>query len=212
MWLKLLPAFAQDTDSTDAGEDDAEVWVIPPINEQMKLGVKMGAGMFMIGGEEANKPYPLFGLAGGAYFRYRFKTHWSLQLEAMASIRGGRFDNKTDEYGTIRAYFADVPLLLLYGLNEKNTTNVFIGAQYSNMLNAVLFKTNAQVQETQAPALSKHDVMLIAGAQFHTPFVGFQLALKYGLLDANKGVSPNIGPVNQGKNFRHLALECCFLF
>ena len=208
----LQPVFAQEADSLANEEDDPGVLIIPPINEKIKLGVKLGCGLFMMGGEEANNPYPIFGLTGGGYLRYRFNKHWALQTETNISIRGGKFDNKVDEYGTIRTYYADVPILLMYGLNEKNTNNLFAGAQYSNLLNSIMFKTNSLVQESQAPALNKHDVMLIAGAQFHTPFVGFQLAVKYGLLDANTGLLPAIGPVNQNKNLRHLAFEFSFIF
>jgi len=210
--LLLQTAFAQEADSLANEEDDPGVLVIPPINEKIKLGVKLGCGLFMIGGKEAINPYPIFGLVGGGYFRYRFNTHWALQTETNISIRGGKFGNKVDEYGTIRTYFVDIPVLLMYGLNEKNTSNVFVGTQYSNLLNSILFKTNSQVQESQSPALNKHDLMVMAGAQFHTPFVGFQLAVKYGLLDANKGLLPAVGPANQGKNLQHMAFEFSFIY
>jgi hypothetical protein len=36
--------------------------------------------------------------------------------------------------------------------------------------------------------------------------------VKYGLMDANKGLLPAIGPVNQNKNLRHLAFEFSFIF
>lgn len=202
---------AQETDSLDNEVDDG-AWAIPPINEKMKLGVKLGGGAFMMGGEEANNPSPLFGLVGGAYFRYRFNDHWAFQPEVNIAIKGGKFGNKVDEYETIRTYFIDIPILFTYGFNEKNTSNVLMGLQYGYLLNAVLYRKDALAAEGGTPALNKHDIMLVAGGQFHTPFVGFQLALKYGLLDANKGLLPNVGPVNQGKNLRHLAFEFCFIF
>lgn len=202
---------AQEADSTDTGEGE-EVRIIPPINEQMKLGIKLGGGGFMIGGEEANGPSPVFGLIGGAYFRYRFTEHWAFQPEITLSIKGGKFANKVDEYETIRAYFLDFPLLLTYGLNDKNKSNLLFGVQYGFMLNSSLYKKDALASEANSPSMNQHDIMLVAGGQFHTPFVGFQLAAKYGLLDANKGLLSYVGPVNQGKNLRHLAFEFCFIF
>ncbi len=178
----------------------------------MKAGVKMGAGLFMLAGEEANKPFPAFGLAGGAYFRYRFSEHWALQNELNITIRGGKFRNKANEYGTIRTYTMDVPVLLLRGLDEQNINNILFGVQYSYLLNSLLYKVDAQLAETQQPNLNKHDIFLIGGAQFYTPWVGFQLALKYGFLNVNNGLISTIPPANQGKMLRNLAFEFTFIF
>lgn len=206
-------AFAQEADSTyNEDEEDLGSLVIPPINEQMKAGVKMGVGVFMLGGAEANKPAPVLGLVGGAYFRYRFIEHWAVQTELNLTIRGGKFRNKINEYGKIATYNIDVPVFLLHGFDEQNVNNILFGAQYSYVLNRMLYKVDAQTAEVAQPQLNKNDLLLVGGAQFYTPWVGFQLMLKYGLLNANKGLVPSIPPTNQGKMLRNLAFECTFIF
>ncbi len=214
--LALIPGtlFAQQADSTSIENEDDEMLslYIPPLNEKMKIGIKFGMGLYMMGGEEANKPYPLFGINGGMYFRYRFNNHFHLQPEAMISFRGGNFDNNINEYVTIRSYFVDLPVLAVYGLNEKNTVNVIAGAQYSHLLNSAILKKDAQYAEGEAPKLSVHDIMVITGAQFATPFIGFQVLLKYGLINANRGLVPSVNPVSRGKELHHMALELDFMF
>jgi hypothetical protein len=201
------------TDTTSVEDaDDEPTLVIPPLNEKLKLGVKLGSGLSMMVGNELTNPRPTYMLTGGAYLRYRFSTHWSLQPEASISMRGSNFNNGTGQYTTIKMYTIDVPVLLLWGLNENNTANILAGLQYSRMLNSSIYLKGAQVPEDQAPRLKKNDLLGVLGAQFHTPFVGFQVAAKYGLIDINDGILPNLNPPNTGKDIHHLLLEVTLFF
>lgn len=206
-------AYAQtDSTETDSLEDEELVLVIPPINEQLKAGVKMGTGMgIMIGGELQN-PKPKYMISGGAYLHYRFSKHWSLQPEVNVAFKGSNFDNGPDEYGSISMYTLDVPLLLMYGFNEKNTVNVFVGGQYSYTLNRSMYLKSAQVPVTPTPSMRKDDWFGIVGGQFHRPFLGFQIALKYGFCNLNTGLSPNLNPPNTGKDIHQMVLELNILF
>jgi Outer membrane protein beta-barrel domain len=200
------------TDSTRIEEEEESVLVIPPINEQLKIGIKFGSGLCMLTGNELTNPRPSYSLSGGAYLRYRFKRHWFLQPEASFAFKGGNFDNGNLQYSRIRMYYVDVPVLLMRGLNEKNTSNVFIGLQYSRLLNATIYLKDEPLPESTAPKIKKDDLAAVLGAQFHTPFVGFQFALKYGLIDLNNGILPNLNPTNTGKDIHHLVLEINLLF
>jgi hypothetical protein len=206
-------AFAQiDTSQVDGNEDDDTRLVIPAINEQLKAGVKIGGGLSVLLGDELQNPVPTYLLTGGAYIRWRFKPHWNLQPEFNITYRGSKFNNGNLEYQEIVMYSLDIPVLLMYGFNEQNTSNIVAGIQYSRLLNSSLYLTDALVSENTAPALTKNDLMVVAGAQFHTPFVGFQILAKYGLIDMNNGLLPNLNPPNTGKSIHPFLLEINLLF
>ncbi len=52
----------------------------------------------------------------------------------------------------------------------------------------------------------------VLGAQFHTPFVGFQVVAKYGFMNINNGLLPNIKPANTGKDIHQFIIELNLLF
>ncbi len=205
-------AFAQ-TDSTQAeGDDDEPYLVIPPINEQLKLGVKFGGGVSALTGHELHNPVPTYLLNGGIYLKWRFKPHWSLQPELNISFKGSKFNNGNLEYSQIMMYSLDVPVLLMYGLNSQNTSNIIVGLQYSHILNSALYLTGALVPENTEPSLTKNDLLGVIGTQFHTPFIGFQILAKYGFIDMNNGLLPNLNPPNTGKDIHQFLFEINLLF
>jgi hypothetical protein len=202
------------TDSTQADEEDNSepTLVIPPINEQLKAGIKFGTGVSTLLGNELSNPRPSYMISGGAYLRYRFKKHWFVQPEANIAFKGSNFNNGTLQYESLRMYYVDVPVLLMRGLNEQNTSNVFAGLQYSRVLNASIYLKDEPLPESSSPAIKNDDLAAVAGAQFHTPFVGFQIAVKYGLIDINNGILPNLNPPNTGKDIHHFVVEFNLLF
>ena len=201
------------TDSTQTEEDNSEpTLVIPPINEDVKVGIKFGSGVSTLLGKELANPVPSYMLTGGAYFRFKLKPHWFIQPEANITFKGSNFDNGTLQYQRMRMYYIDVPLLLMRGLNIQNTTNVFVGLQYSRLLNVSLYLKDEPVPENTAPSIKKDDLAATIGTQFQTPFIGFQIAAKYGLIDINNGLLPNLNPPNTGKNIHHFVVEINLLF
>lgn len=209
--ILLLPSFAlAQTETPEADEVEPLVMEKPEINPELKAGVRLGFGASMMVGKETSTATPSLMMTGGAYLRYRFANHWMIQPEIAITSKGGNFNNAPGEYGQIRCYFIDAPMLLMLGLNENNTNNVVIGGGYSRLLSAAQYPVGGFVGET--PKLNRNDVMIMGGAQFHTPFFGIQVLLKYGLLNANEGLVPGMRPVNQGKNLNHLTFDVNFLF
>jgi hypothetical protein len=199
----------EEMDST-LGEDP--VFVIPPINEKLKIGVKMGTGASVMLGHELQNPRPHYMISGGVYLHYRFGKHWSVQPETNFAFKGSNFKNGTDQYASIVMYTIDVPVLLMYGFDEKNTKNIFTGIQYSRTLNKSLYNTDAPIAEPTEPRLHNDDWFAVLGTQIQTPWVGFQIAAKYGLRDLNTGLIPNLNPPNTGKDIHMFAFEINLLF
>ncbi|MCU0441423.1 MAG: PorT family protein [Bacteroidia bacterium] len=215
LFLTVTGLFGQ-TDSTSSTEDESDApaqFVIPPVNEQTKIGIKLGSGMCMFTGGAMQKPVPHILLSGGLYVRYRFKKHWSIQPEMNVSSRGSSFNLKeSGDYRQVKLYTLDFPVLLFWGWTEQNTRNVVFGLQYSRQLSASLYLYSSAVPEPSTPALQKNDLLLIAGTHFQTPFVGVQILAKYGFIDLNNGLLPQLQPALQPGSIHQAILELNLLF
>jgi hypothetical protein len=206
-----VAAMAQ-TDSSET-DDGGEAYAKPDNSGPLKLGLKLGVGYATLLGEEMERATGSIGLQGTAYIRYRFKPRFAMQAELGASFRGSRFNNTSNEYSAIRTYYIDVPVMAVIGLNQSANVNIVIGGQYSYLLNSSIYYGASPYPEPESPALKKHDVLAVLGAQFYTPFVGFQVLGKYGLIDINEGLlGDKTKPVNQGRDIRHLSIEVNFIF
>jgi hypothetical protein len=208
----VLPVSGQtEADATD-DDDDIGTLVQPEIDPDIKAGIKLGSGISMLVGAETSTSRPYFSLIGGGYLKYKFKKHWFTQPEAMVSRRGSNFRNGADGYARIQLYYLDAPVLLGRGINKDNSTIILTGLQYSRLLNAAVFRQKSIVPEGRTPRINKDDLLVAAGAQFHTPFVGFQLMLKYGLMNINQGLIDGLPPANKGLNLNNLIFEFNLLF
>lgn len=199
-------------DSTADDSDEEPVLVIPKINPDFKIGVKLGSGASIMLGQELDNAGLTYVLTGGMYIRYKFRPRSAVQMEAYASFRGSNFNNSNGEISSIRTYYLDVPVLWVYSLTESQLTHMVLGLQYSYLFNADLYVKPNVFPEKQTPKLLKSDCMAVGGVQFYTPFVGFQILAKYGLLDINKGLINNLKPAYKGKDIHNFAVEINLLF
>ncbi len=209
-----IPVFAQ-TDSTSTNEeddDDEGVLVKHNMNEQHKFGLKLGVGFCTVTGEEMSNPRPLVGISGSVYYRYKLNEKLAIQPEAGIGLRGSNFNNNNGEYSKLRLYYFDMPMLMVYAINEPKTTHIIGGLQYARLLNASIYVEPNSVAEGTPPALIKNDWSLLAGVQFYGGIVGFQCLLKYGLVNINDGLIPNLNPSFKNKDIHTFALECSLLF
>jgi hypothetical protein len=204
--------FSQTEESDSTAGDDEFVLVIPPINEQLKVGVKLGTGAGMMLGNELQNPRPKYMISGGAYLRYRFSKRWSIQPEANITFKGSNFKNGDGQYESISGYAVDIPVLLMVGLTPENRVNVFAGMQYSRTLGRSLYLKGSLVPDDSSLGMHRDDWAAVVGSQFQTPFVGFQVAVKYGLRDLNTGLTPTLNPPNTGKDIHQAVLEINILF
>jgi hypothetical protein len=88
-----------------------------------------------------------------------------------------------------------------------------VGLQYSYLLNSSIYQTDANNAEPEAPGLKKHDLLAVLGGQFYTPFVGFQVLAKYGLVNINDGLlGAQTKPAFKGKDIHNFAIEFNIIF
>jgi hypothetical protein len=215
LMLFSVCAFAQ-TDSSDVdeeGDDDGPVeWLKGNMNETHKYGIRFGLSTSSMLGGELDNPRPLVGLNGAAYYRYLYTPKAAVQVEAGISMRGSNFSNSTGQYSAIRLYCIDVPVLWVRALNEKRTSHLLLGAQYSYLFNPEIYIKPNKIAEANRPKLKDYDIMAVAGTQFYAGFVGFQLMAKYGFMNINNGLIPGLNPAFKNKDIHNVTIEINFLF
>lgn len=217
LWLCLLllafaPSFAQtDSSETTEEEDDFE-WFKADMNTTHKFGLKIGINTSTMLGGELDNPRAAFGLNGSIYYRFRYSNKSAVQADLGISLRGSNFANPTGQYGSIKTYNIDIPLMWVRSLNSKNTSHLIVGAQYSYLLNAFLYIKPNAVAETEQPKLKRDDILLLAGTQFYAGVVGFQIVAKYGLTNINNGLISGLNPPLKNKDIHNFAVEVNFLF
>lgn len=210
-----LSTYAQ-TDSADIAmeEDDpgAFEWLKGDMNETHEYGIRLGTNTTTMLGGELKNPTTTFGLNGSVYYRYKFKPKDAVQIDLGFSMRGSNFNNNIGEYEAIRVYYLDAPIMWVHALNQKATTHAVIGLQYSQLLNSSIYIKPQALPESDKPKFKTYDVMALAGAQFYSGFIGFQLIAKYGLVNINDGLIPNLNPAFKNKDIHNFAFEINFLF
>lgn len=205
-------SFAQ-TDSTNEDTEEQEpVWLKGDMNETHEFGIKLGGALSTMLGGEMDNPRPTFGLGGAVYYRYKYKPKSAIQAEAGVSSRGSGFANSVGQYSAIKTYYVDVPILWVKSISKNNNSHLLLGLQYSALLNASLFIKPNNTAESERPKLKSYDVLTVAGVQFYSGFVGFQIMAKYGLIDINDGLIATLNPPLKNKNINNLSLEFSFLF
>lgn len=206
--------FAQ-TDSTELTdeEDDGPVeWLKGDMTETHEYGIRFGVGVSsLIGGELVN-PRPMIGLNGAAYYRYKYRPKAAIQVEGGFSMRGSTFANGTNEYSSISIYYIDLPVMWVRSLNQKGTSHLLLGAQYSYLVNSDIYIDPKSIAEDESPKLKHSDVMAVAGTQFYAGFVGFQFVARYGLLNINDGLISGLKPAFKNKDIHNITFEINFLF
>jgi len=209
-----IVCYAQQTDSTNASENEEITFFKPDNSAPLKLGLKLGVGYSSFSGTEVERASGRIGIDGSAYLRYRFKTKFTIQTEIGASFRGSNFNNDPTQYSSIRMYYLDVPVMFGYAFDKTNNDIVIIGAQYSYLINSSFYISSSALPEGTSPTFNKTDLMAILGVQFNTPFVGFQILGKFGMVNLNQDQPwpSNAKPINSGGTIHNYSIEFNLLF
>lgn len=205
---------AQNDDEIDSTVADGEDKPVPPEPDgKYKFGVKIGLLGSTITGKENDNNTLRFGLGGGVYVRKKFKNEkWGYQAEFNISLRGSNYRATDSTYATITLGYIDVPLYLFFNVSKDQNHKILIGPQFSYLINASLYKNKQNVSEPDPPKLIKHDVLGCLGYHYRLGHVAIQTTLKYGFVNINDGLLPNITPKNQGKSMHNLFFEINLLF
>ncbi len=206
--------YAQNTEVIDSTLDEEEVTdVLPMPDGKYKLGLKLGVLASTINGEENAQNTMKIGLSGGAYIRRKFKSEkWGFQIELNGSFRGSNYEANDTNYSSIRLIYLDVPVYLFFNLTKNEDHKIMVGPQFSYLLSSALYKNTFNLPESKPPKLIDYDVLACAGYHYRLGHIAIQTMLKYGFVNINNGLLPNITPANQGKSMHNLIFELNFLF
>jgi len=183
--------------------------------EKYTIGIKVGTCFSSLIGQELKNPKVKFGFQGGVYYRQRLGTSLHLLTEMNASFRGSNFNNGKTGYSRISLLNLDLPVLLMFDVSaKKNEHLVFMGPQATYIATSDLYVNPDNVSKYKNLDLKPFDVMAVAGYHYNGYYMGWQVAVKYGLLDINDGIMfIDVKPVTgTGKLIRNISLELSMFF
>ncbi|MES2380109.1 MAG: outer membrane beta-barrel protein [Bacteroidota bacterium] len=206
--------YAQNKEVVDSTLDEEEVTdVLPMPDGKYKIGLKLGVLGSTISGEENTNNTIKFGLSGGAYLRRKFKSEkWGFQIELNGSFRGSNYEANDTNYSSIRLVCLDVPLYLFFNLTKNEDHKIILGPQFSYLLSSALYKNQFNLPESKPPKLVEYDILACGGYHYRLGHIAIQTMFKYGFVNINNGLLPNITPANQGKSMHNLIFEVNLLF
>ncbi len=194
-------------------QDDEVILVKPEPDGKYKYGIKLGVQFSTLLGNENENNLTRFGINGGVYLRKKFKNEkWGYQVELNGSLRGSYFKGGPNDYSLIRLVYLDLPTLFFVNVSKNQNNKILFGPQFSYLLTSAIYKGEASVAYNSEPNLNKFDILACAGYQVRLGHVAIQSLFKYGLININNGLLPEVSPKSQGKNMNNFSFELNFIF
>ncbi len=194
-------------------QDDEVILVKPEPDGNYKYGIKLGVQFSTLLGNENENNLTRFGINGGVYLRKKFKNEkWGYQVELNGSLRGSYFKGGPNDYSLIRLVYLDLPTLFFVNVSKNQNNKILFGPQFSYLLTSAIYKGEASVAYNSEPNLNKFDILACAGYQVRLGHVAIQSLFKYGLININNGLLPEVSPKSQGKNMNNFSFELNFIF
>lgn len=172
--LILSSGFAQQYNQELDGFD-------PNTKRRDKLGIRIGFGITTLNSPELLNTAVSRGYQGAFYYRVNLLKNFHINTEMGASIKGANFNNGDVGYSQISLLYLDFNLLGMFQLTADNKHNLVVGGQSSRLMRSSLFVGPEQFASYLQLPLKRWDHAAVVGYHFNTQYVGFQLALKYGL-------------------------------
>lgn len=189
-----------------------------PDNENFKVGLNAGLNLTSTLGGELQNARIKYGFVVGMYYRQpinKKKTN-HLQFDLRAAFKGANYANEgEDKYRKINLFYLDAPLIDYIQLKPKSKHFLVVGAQYSQLMNALIFVNPAQTNPTsEGVNLKNYDISALAGYHFNGYYAGWSLMLTLGLVDINSGLNlPDILPATgTGKPIHNIAFTTLVYF
>lgn len=180
--LLVLAAFCWGTTNAQLYNQELDEFS-PEATKRDKLGVRLGFGLNTLRSGDLQNTKVTRGYQGAFYYRVNLFKGFHLNSEFGASIRGARHDNGDLSYSQISLFYFDVNILGMIQLDPGFKHSIIAGVQGSRLMRSSLFIGPEPFPAFLQLPFKKYDLDAVVGYHFNTRYAGFQLALKYGLLN-----------------------------
>lgn len=153
----------------------------PQTKRKDKLGIRVGFGITRLNSDQLVNTRLARGYQGAFYYRVNLFKGFHLNAEMGASIKGSLFNNGDSGYTQLSILYFDMGLLGFIQLTSDYKHNLVVGIQSSKLMRSSLYVGPEQYASYLQLPFKKWDHAAVFGYHFNTNYVGFQLALKYGL-------------------------------
>jgi hypothetical protein len=207
----------------------AQQWSADEIKERLNMGLKLGLGVGGVLGGELKNPTPLIGFNAGLFFHGKdtnARFNWQTGLEAR--FRGSNFNNGdsgNSAYTKLGLITADIPVLLNIRVGQPKTGNykaIQVGVIAGYIVRSIVYIGDDKIPAQRDNYLSTwsklplkpFDLQAMVGYQKRGQITGYQLSIKYGLLNLNNNfVLPGLLPATgTGKRIGTWNVDFAFMF
>ncbi len=182
-------------------------------NKNYKLGIKTAINLSSLQGTELKNPSLRFGYSAGAYYRQELSKKYHFQAELLGNFKGSHFKNGDGEYNSIATFYVDFPLLLARELGSEDKM-ILLGPQIGFLGLSSMYLVRNSKSHTNDVGLRPMAIDACLAYQQVGVVAGWQLGVKYGLLNINKDlffedINP---PTGNGGTIYSLSLELGLIF
>lgn len=182
-------------------------------NKDFRLGIKTAINLSSLQGTELQNPRLRFGYSAGAYYRQELNRKYHFQAELLGNFKGSHFANGDGEYQSIATFYVDFPLLLARELGDEKHL-LMVGPQVGLLGLSSMYVVRNAKSTTNDVGLKPWALDLCLAYQQVGTVAGWQLAVKYGLLNVNdklefEDINP---PTGTGGSIYSLSFELGLIF
>ena len=179
-----------------------------------KIGIKTSINLSTIRGTELENPRLKFGYTAGAYYQHFLNKKWNLYTEFVGNFKGSNFKNDIDEYRRISLFYVDIPLMLMYHLDDEKKQSVLLGPYASYLGLSSLYVGSQRKAELSNIALKPMDFGVAGYYHLNGKFTTLQVGVKFGLYNINNGINFDDIKPETGKNgtISNVGIEIGMLF
>jgi hypothetical protein len=194
------------------------IGISPVFSQRVGFGPKVGANMSIFRGDFPVDGMwgPKFGLTGGGYLNFKFKTakQFQLQIELLYTMRGNNADfldsftnPDKDPFAIKNSYamsYIEVPILFKYMLNKSGMTRPYLfgGPVYSGLMSADFTDEIRGAEENVKDAIKRDDFGLMLGWGISTFIIDrwYHLDVRYyhGFLNSSEFLTNNLNVYRPG--------------
>ncbi|MBT8326372.1 MAG: PorT family protein [Bacteroidia bacterium] len=183
-------------------------------NSKNRIGIKTSINTSSIRGTEFENPRLKFGYTAGAFYQQYLNENWNFYTEFVGNFKGSNFKNDIDEYNRVSLFYIDVPLMLMYNLDDDKKQSVLLGPYASYLALSAVYVGSQRKAELSNIALKPFDFGIAGFYQLNGKFTTLQVGAKIGLYNINNGVNFEDITPETGKNgtISNLGIEIGMLF
>ena len=190
-----------------------------------RIGVRTGGAISTLSPGNLTNPSTMFGLMGGMTARFKFGTihddkpeayKFGFETQLGVVYKGSNFKNNNGEYNKISLFYGELATYGLLKITKTGNVKLMAGPYAGYLITSSIYIKPQTYMDTTELKLNPFDYGVGIGLEYKTLPIGFQLVVKRGLGNIDRGINflnyPNIKTAFNGGQIRNFTVELVLSF